>query len=61
VQVVDTDPRLAKPISLGSAIPDSAGDIVADLPPQAAKAGDAITATQAHCDGSSSSASATIG
>jgi hypothetical protein len=61
VQITDTDPRLAKPLSLGSVIPNSAGDIVADMAPQAAKAGDAITATQAHCDGSSSSASATIG
>lgn len=61
VQIADTDPRLAKPLSLGSAIPGSAGDIVADLAPQAAKAGDAITATQTHCDGSSSGASTTIG
>jgi hypothetical protein len=61
VQITDTDPRLATPLSLGSAIPDSAGDIVADLAPQAAKTGDAITATQAHCDGSSSGASAAIG
>jgi hypothetical protein len=61
VQIADTDPRLATPLSLGSAIPDSAGDIVADLAPQAAKAGDAITATQTHCDGSSSTASTTIG
>jgi hypothetical protein len=61
VQITDTDPRLAKPLNLGSAIPDSAGDIVTDLAPQTAKASDAITATQAHCDSSSSSASTTIG
>jgi hypothetical protein len=61
VQVADTDPRLAVPLALGPAIPDAAGNIAADLDPQTAKTGDAITATQGHCDGSSSSASTTIG
>jgi hypothetical protein len=61
VQIADTDPRLAVPLALGSAVPNAAGEIAADLDPQSAKTGDAITATQGHCDGTSSSASTTIG
>lgn len=61
VQIADTDPRFTKPVTLGSAVPDAGGDIAADLDPQVAKAGDAITATQSHCDGSGATASTTIG
>ncbi len=61
VQITDTDPRLAGPLALGSTTPDAEGGIAADLDPGAAKAGDAITATQTRCDGTTSSASTTAG
>jgi hypothetical protein len=61
VQIADTDPRLAQPFSLGSVMPDASGQIVADLKPLASKSGDAITATQARCDGSTGTATTTIG
>jgi hypothetical protein len=61
VQIADTDPRLAQSFSLGSLTPDASGQIVADLKPGASKSGDAITATQARCDGSTGTATTTIG
>ena len=61
VQVADTDPRLASPVTLGAVMPDASGQIVADVSPQSAKAGDAITATQSRCDGSTGTATTTIG
>ena len=61
VQVADTDPRLAQSFVLGAVTPDASGQIVADLQPQAAKAGDAITATQVRCDGSTGTATTNIG
>jgi hypothetical protein len=57
--VAITDPQSSGTLNLGSAVPNSAGDIAADLDPQKAKVGDMIVATQTHCDGSTASASTT--